>query len=54
MNVPLEKHCTMVWDKWLSIVKIGTDCIIHPNAVIGADGFGFRPAPKEVHQNNSQ
>lgn len=22
---------------------IGTDCIIHPNATIGADGFGFRP-----------
>jgi UDP-3-O-[3-hydroxymyristoyl] glucosamine N-acyltransferase len=24
---------------------IGTDCIIHPNATIGADGFGFRPCP---------
>ncbi len=24
---------------------IGSYCIIHPNASIGADGFGFRPAP---------
>ncbi len=25
---------------------IGKDCIIHPNATIGADGFGFRPDPQ--------
>ena len=25
--------------------KIGSDCIIHANAVIGADGFGFVPMP---------
>jgi len=25
---------------------IGHDCIIHPNAVIGADGFGFCPSEK--------
>ncbi|WP_396179216.1 UDP-3-O-(3-hydroxymyristoyl)glucosamine N-acyltransferase, partial [Flavobacterium sp.] len=25
---------------------IGTDCIIHPNATIGPDGFGFRPCPE--------
>ena len=25
---------------------IGSDCIIHPNATIGADGFGFRPCPE--------
>jgi UDP-3-O-[3-hydroxymyristoyl] glucosamine N-acyltransferase len=24
---------------------IGSHCIIHPNASIGADGFGFRPSP---------
>jgi UDP-3-O-[3-hydroxymyristoyl] glucosamine N-acyltransferase len=24
---------------------IGNNCILHPNATIGADGFGFRPAP---------
>ena len=23
-----------------------SDCIIHPNATIGADGFGFRPDPQ--------
>ena len=26
---------------------IGTDCIIHANATIGADGFGFRPCPEK-------
>ena len=26
---------------------IGNDCIIHPNATIGADGFGFRPDPEK-------
>lgn len=25
---------------------IGSHCIIHPNASIGADGFGFRPCPE--------
>jgi UDP-3-O-[3-hydroxymyristoyl] glucosamine N-acyltransferase len=25
---------------------IGNHCIIHPNATIGADGFGFRPDPQ--------
>lgn len=27
---------------------IGNACIVHANAVIGADGFGYRPAPKEL------
>ena len=26
---------------------IGDECIIHPNATIGADGFGFRPDPEK-------
>ena len=26
---------------------IGSHCIIHPNATIGADGFGFRPCPEK-------
>ncbi|MES2863193.1 MAG: UDP-3-O-(3-hydroxymyristoyl)glucosamine N-acyltransferase [Bacteroidota bacterium] len=26
---------------------IGSHCIIHPNATIGADGFGFRPDPEK-------
>ncbi len=25
--------------------EVGAYCIIHPNATIGADGFGFRPSP---------
>ena len=25
---------------------IGNHCILHPNATIGADGFGFRPCPE--------
>lgn len=40
---------TIIWSG--SVVRerchIGTDCIIHPNATIGADGFGFRPCPEK-------
>lgn len=25
--------------------SVGSDCVLHANAVIGADGFGYRPAP---------
>ena len=36
---------TIVWSG--AVIRerchIGSDCIIHPNATIGADGFGFRP-----------
>ena len=28
-------------------VKIGCDCLIQANTVIGADGFGYAPAPKD-------
>lgn len=28
-------------------VKIGSRCIIHSNAVIGCDGFGFMPDPRQ-------
>ena len=39
---------TVIWSG--SVVRerchIGSDCIIHPNATIGADGFGFRPCPE--------
>ncbi|MEG1501817.1 MAG: UDP-3-O-(3-hydroxymyristoyl)glucosamine N-acyltransferase [Synergistaceae bacterium] len=31
-----------------SFVTIGKSCIVHPNAVIGSDGFGFMPDPKEI------
>lgn len=39
---------TTVWSG--SVVRerchIGSHCILHPNATIGADGFGFRPCPE--------
>lgn len=39
---------TVIWSG--AVVRerchIGNDCIIHPNATIGADGFGFRPCPE--------
>lgn len=38
-------HATVIWPG--AVVRerchIGSYCIIHPNATIGADGFGFRP-----------
>lgn len=40
---------TVIWSG--TVVRerchIGHHCIIHPNATIGADGFGFRPDPKK-------
>lgn len=40
---------TVIWSG--TVVReschIGNDCIIHPNATIGADGFGFRPDPEK-------
>ncbi len=39
---------TIIWSG--AVVRerchIGSNCIIHPNATIGADGFGFRPCPE--------
>ncbi|AWG22403.1 UDP-3-O-(3-hydroxymyristoyl)glucosamine N-acyltransferase [Flavobacterium faecale] len=39
---------TVIWSG--AVVRerchIGHHCIIHPNATIGADGFGFRPCPE--------
>ncbi|SHG14514.1 UDP-3-O-[3-hydroxymyristoyl] glucosamine N-acyltransferase [Flavobacterium segetis] len=52
-NVTILDECTIgkntvIWSG--TVVRerchIGNDCIIHPNATIGADGFGFRPDPK--------
>lgn len=49
-NVTVLDECTIgnrtiIWSG--SVVRerchIGNDCILHPNATIGADGFGFRP-----------
>lgn len=51
-NVTILDECTVgnnsiFWSG--SVVRerchIGSDCILHPNATIGADGFGFRPDP---------
>ena len=52
-NVTILDECTIgkntiIWSG--AVVRerchIGNDCIIHPNATIGADGFGFRPDPQ--------
>ena len=52
-NVTILDECTIgkntiIWSG--TVVRerchIGSDCIIHPNATIGADGFGFRPCPE--------
>ncbi len=51
-NVTVLDECTIgkntvIWSG--TVVRerchIGNDCILHPNATIGADGFGFRPDP---------
>lgn len=52
-NVTILDECTIgkntvIWSG--SVVRerchLGTDCIVHSNATIGADGFGFRPCPE--------
>jgi UDP-3-O-[3-hydroxymyristoyl] glucosamine N-acyltransferase len=52
-NVTILDECTIgkntvVWSGTVIRERchIGNDCIIHPNATIGADGFGFRPDPE--------
>jgi UDP-3-O-[3-hydroxymyristoyl] glucosamine N-acyltransferase len=53
-NVTVLDECTIgnntvIWSG--TVVRerchIGHECIIHPNATIGADGFGFRPDPQK-------
>jgi UDP-3-O-[3-hydroxymyristoyl] glucosamine N-acyltransferase len=53
-NVTILDECTVgknsiIWSG--AVIRerchIGNDCIIHPNATIGADGFGFRPCPEK-------
>ena len=51
-NVTILDDCTIgkntvIWSGTVIRERsiIGTDCIFHPNATIGADGFGFRPDP---------
>jgi len=52
-NVTILDECTIgkntvIWSG--TVVRerchVGNNCIIHPNATIGADGFGFRPCPE--------
>jgi UDP-3-O-[3-hydroxymyristoyl] glucosamine N-acyltransferase len=52
-NVTILDECsigknTVIWSG--AVIRerchMGNDCIIHPNATIGADGFGFRPDPQ--------
>jgi UDP-3-O-[3-hydroxymyristoyl] glucosamine N-acyltransferase len=52
-NVTILDECTIGKNTiiWSGVVvrercHMGNDCIIHPNATIGADGFGFRPDPQ--------
>jgi UDP-3-O-[3-hydroxymyristoyl] glucosamine N-acyltransferase len=53
-NVTILDGCTIgintvIWSG--TVVRerchIGSNCILHPNATIGADGFGFRPCPEK-------
>jgi UDP-3-O-[3-hydroxymyristoyl] glucosamine N-acyltransferase len=53
-NVTVLDECTIGSHTtiWSGVVMrerchIGNDCILHPNATIGADGFGFRPDPEK-------
>lgn len=53
-NVTILDECTIgkntiIWSGTVIRERchIGNDCIIHPNATIGADGFGFRPDPEK-------
>jgi UDP-3-O-[3-hydroxymyristoyl] glucosamine N-acyltransferase len=52
-NVTILDECsigknTVIWSGTVIRERchIGNDCIFHPNATIGADGFGFRPDPE--------
>lgn len=52
-NVTVLDECTIgkntvIWSGTVIRERchIGNDCILHPNATIGADGFGFRPDPQ--------
>ncbi|MDP2643777.1 MAG: UDP-3-O-(3-hydroxymyristoyl)glucosamine N-acyltransferase [Desulfobacterales bacterium] len=51
-NVTVYDHCrigndTTIWSGTVirERCRIGDRCILHPNVTVGADGFGYRPAP---------
>jgi UDP-3-O-[3-hydroxymyristoyl] glucosamine N-acyltransferase len=53
-NVTILDDCsigknTIIWSGTVIRERsiIGNNCIFHPNATIGADGFGFRPDPEK-------
>lgn len=53
-NVTILDECTIgsrttIWSGTVMRERchIGDDCILHPNATIGADGFGFRPCAEK-------
>jgi UDP-3-O-[3-hydroxymyristoyl] glucosamine N-acyltransferase len=53
-NVTILDECsignnTVIWSGTVIRERchIGAHCILHPNSVIGADGFGFRPCPEK-------
>ena len=53
-NVTILDECTIgkntiIWSGTVIRERchVGNDCIIHPNATIGADGFGFRPCKEK-------
>jgi len=53
-NVTILDDCTIgkntvIWSGTVIRERchLGNKCIIHPNATIGADGFGFRPDPEK-------
>lgn len=52
-NVTILDECnigknTVIWSGTVIRERchLGTNCVVHPNATIGADGFGFRPCPE--------
>lgn len=53
-NVTVLDDCTIgkntvIWSGTVIRERchLGNNCIVHPNATIGADGFGFRPDPEK-------
>lgn len=53
-NATILDECTVGNNTiiWSGVVMrerchVGSYCILHPNATIGADGFGFRPCPQQ-------
>lgn len=51
-NVRIGRDCTIYPGvRILRDCVVGDRCVLHPNAVIGGDGFGFAPDPGTGHYN---